>query len=120
MTDELLSLHNILCNFIELSCLRHSEVVAFDVVTMLLEELCKHLRPLVCRVTPITRWKHDVGISRANLVLIVFDCSDGCLINHDSACARLLADDIELTMAIFVRLESRDGTEGQADGILYA
>ena len=118
MPNELLSHHNVLSCFVELSCLRHSEVVALDIVTMLLEELCEHLSPLVCWVTPVAGWEHDVDVICANLILICLDYSDCGLINHDSACTRFLASNIEFTIAISVYLELRDGTEGQADSIL--
>ena len=120
MTDELPSFFNVFSCFVELSCLRHSEVVAFDSEAVLLEELCQHLRPLVCRVTSIAAWEHYVSVARANLVLICFDCIDCFLINHDRARTRFFADDTELTVAISVGLDFSDLTEGQTNGILYA
>ena len=119
MTNELLSLDNVLGCLIEVSYLGCSEVVALDFHPIVIVELGEHLRPLVSRIGPITSRKHDLRVRCTQIVLVCFDSIDCLLVNHDCASARLLGSDVQLDTTMFINFELCDGTKGQTNDVLY-
>ena len=119
VANEVLSQDYILGLFIEVRYLRCSKVVAHDFLPMLRVELTDLLGPLVSRILPISRRKHDVGVRCTYLGLECFDGIDRPLVNCDRASARLLGFNAQLDVAIIIRFGLRDGAKGQTDCVLY-
>ena len=119
VANEVLSQDYILGLFIEVRYLRCSKVVAHDFLPMLRVELTDLLRPLVSRIFPIPRGKHDIGVRCSYFLLVCFDGIDRPLVNCDRASARLLGFNAQLDVAIIIRFGLRDGAKGQTDCVLY-
>ena len=118
MTHKLLGRKDIFAIHVVLSCLRCSEVVALDFYSMPIIEPAKPIRPLVSRVTLLTRREHNIGVRIAEMILVGFHDGDCLRINHDSASGSLLGNKVQLDIASFVGGLLCDGAKGETYNVL--